>query len=82
MKIEATNCCEIFNVVFVIQLHNVDFKTEAENDLTEDSGDGAKAITKCPIPIQKETPTGLVDTICKNDVPAGHAGMCRLVCLA
>lgn len=55
------------------------FKTAADDDLTEDSGDGAKAITKCPIPIQKETPTGLVDTICKNDVPLNHAGMCRLV---
>lgn len=52
-----------------------------DDDSTEDSGDGAKAITKCPIPIQKETPTGLVDTICKNDVPVNHAGMCRLVSL-
>ncbi|XP_065358387.1 E3 ubiquitin-protein ligase lubel isoform X2 [Calliphora vicina] len=31
----------------------------------------------CPIPIQKETPTGLVDTICNGEVPEKHAGMCR-----
>ncbi|XP_037828634.1 E3 ubiquitin-protein ligase lubel isoform X9 [Lucilia sericata] len=31
----------------------------------------------CPIPIQKETPTGLVDTRCNGDVPEKHAGMCR-----
>lgn len=58
-------------------MHNVEFKTAPDDDQTEDSADGAKAITKCPIPIQKETPTGLVDTICKNDVPVNHAGMCR-----
>lgn len=60
------------------------FKTAPDDDLNEDSsGDGAKAILtmKCPVPIQKETPTGLVDTICKNDVPVDHAGMCRLVLL-
>ncbi|XP_073822708.1 linear Ubiquitin E3 ligase isoform X6 [Musca autumnalis] len=31
----------------------------------------------CPIPIQKETPNGLVDTKCNSDVPDQHAGMCR-----
>lgn len=39
--------------------------------------EGAKAMMKCPIPIQKETPTGLVDTICKDDVEKNHAGLCR-----
>lgn len=59
------------------------FKTTPDDDSNEDSGDGAKSILtmKCPVPIQKETPTGLVDTICKNDVPVDHAGMCRLVLL-
>lgn len=33
----------------------------------------------CSIAIQKETPTGLVDTRCNGDVPDKHAGMCRLV---
>ena len=33
----------------------------------------------CSIAIQKETPTGLVDTRCNADVPDKHAGMCRLV---
>ena len=31
----------------------------------------------CPIPLQRETPKGLVDTVCNNDVPQKHAGMCR-----
>ncbi|KAG4079394.1 hypothetical protein HA402_008086 [Bradysia odoriphaga] len=61
----------------LLRLNKVEYKTAPDDALTEDSGDGAKAIAKCPVPIQKETPTGLVDTICKNDVPAEHAGMCR-----
>lgn len=32
---------------------------------------------RCPMPIQKETPGGLVDTRCNNDVPDHHAGLCR-----
>lgn len=31
----------------------------------------------CPIPIQKETPSGLVDTLCKSDIEENSAGLCR-----
>ncbi|CAH0557576.1 unnamed protein product [Brassicogethes aeneus] len=41
---------------------------------TEISGDETK---KCPIPLQKETPSGLVDTICNGDVEKAQAGLCR-----
>ncbi|XP_055908751.1 E3 ubiquitin-protein ligase lubel isoform X2 [Eupeodes corollae] len=33
--------------------------------------------SKCPIPLQKETPKGLVDTVCNTDVQKDHAGLCR-----
>lgn len=41
------------------------------------STDGAKPLNRCPIPLQKETPAGLVDTICNGDVPDNQAGLCR-----
>lgn len=61
-------------------MHNVPFNNKpSDASVVGDDQEGAKAVLKCPIPIQKETPTGLVDTICKNDVPNNHAGLCRLV---
>nr|XP_023015110.1 titin isoform X1 [Leptinotarsa decemlineata] len=53
--------------------HNVTFDTEVAN-----KGDNPTAILKCLVPLQKETPSGLVDTICNNEVNAGQAGLCRL----
>ncbi|XP_055850682.1 E3 ubiquitin-protein ligase lubel-like [Episyrphus balteatus] len=38
---------------------------------------GSKSSSKCPIPLQKETPKGLVDTVCNSDVQNDHAGLCR-----
>lgn len=40
-------------------------------------GDGAKVT--CPMPIQKETPAGLIDTVCNGDIADHQAGLCRLV---
>lgn len=34
-------------------------------------------IVKCPVSLQKETPAGLLDTVCSNEVLPGHAGLCR-----
>nr|XP_013098715.1 unnamed protein product [Stomoxys calcitrans] len=51
-------------------------ETNDENEPST-SGSAQKLPALCPIPIQKETPNGLVDTKCKNDVPEKHAGMCR-----
>ncbi|XP_026829465.1 titin homolog isoform X1 [Ooceraea biroi] len=33
---------------------------------------------KCKVQLQKETPTGVVDTVCNSDVVEGHAGLCRI----
>lgn len=32
---------------------------------------------KCKVQLQKETPTGVIDTICNVDVIENHAGLCR-----
>lgn len=32
---------------------------------------------KCKVQLQKETPTGVVDTVCNSDVIDDHAGLCR-----
>lgn len=48
----------------------------------EDYGEAsarARARKLCPMPIQKETPTGLVDTVCNGDVNNNSAGLCRSV---
>lgn len=31
----------------------------------------------CPVPLQKEAPKGLVDTVCNGEVSDNHAGLCR-----
>jgi E3 ubiquitin-protein ligase RNF31 len=56
---------------FHYQINNVSFDTEPS------TSDGAKAFVKCPVQLQKETPTGLVDAVCSNEVQEGHAGLCR-----
>ncbi|KAK0164218.1 hypothetical protein PV328_002871 [Microctonus aethiopoides] len=33
---------------------------------------------KCKVQLQKETPTGVIDTICNVDVIENHAGLCRV----
>ncbi|KAJ8672719.1 hypothetical protein QAD02_003979 [Eretmocerus hayati] len=32
---------------------------------------------RCRVQLQKETPAGVIDATCNNDVPDGHAGLCR-----
>ncbi|XP_056631502.1 E3 ubiquitin-protein ligase lubel isoform X3 [Diorhabda sublineata] len=40
--------------------------------------DGSSAsIAKCLVPLQKETPAGLIDSICNNEVHTGESGLCR-----
>lgn len=62
-----------FNLHFP-QINSIDFDTEAPPPSNEG---GAKAIVKCLVQLQKETPSGLVDAVCNNEVPDGHAGLCR-----
>lgn len=60
-----------------MQLQNIRFDTEPNDALIPQEHSGARASKKCLIPLQKETPTGLVDTICSSDVEIGHAGLCK-----
>uniref|UniRef100_T1PN93 IBR domain protein n=1 Tax=Musca domestica TaxID=7370 RepID=T1PN93_MUSDO len=64
-----------------ILLKNNGVSFEVDPIETQDDGNvpgsSQKQAPLCPIPIQKETPNGLVDTKCNSDVPDKHAGMCR-----
>ncbi|XP_063229781.1 LOW QUALITY PROTEIN: E3 ubiquitin-protein ligase lubel [Bacillus rossius redtenbacheri] len=57
----------------LLREHNVAFDTELPDTIKE-AGVGLK----CLVQLQKETPAGLVDDICKNEVQEGHAGLCRV----
>ncbi|KAL4712904.1 hypothetical protein ACJJTC_011974, partial [Scirpophaga incertulas] len=52
----------------LLQMNDVPFETEAPEGSTN----------RCPIQLQRETPTGLVDGVCGNEVPPNHAGLCKL----
>lgn len=60
-------------------MNNVHFNTEPMDGALPSDSDGAKAKLICPMPIQKETPNGLVDTICNGDIAEHQAGLCRQV---
>ena len=52
----------------------------AEGGMVEGSASsGKKGNNKCRVQLQKETPVGLVDDICGNEVENGHAGLCRFI---
>lgn len=50
-------------------MNNVAYETEAV-----DSNNN-----RCPIQLQRETPTGLVDTTCGSEVQPKQAGLCKYV---
>ncbi|XP_072395031.1 uncharacterized protein LUBEL isoform X2 [Diabrotica undecimpunctata] len=54
-----------------------DNKVEYRLDVNQGAEDNASAVLKCLIPLQKETPTGLLDTVCNNEVTPGQSGLCR-----
>ncbi|KAF5269138.1 hypothetical protein FQR65_LT02438 [Abscondita terminalis] len=58
----------------LLQEHQIPFDTEAAHEKEEN----AAAILKCLVPLQKETPAGLVDSMCNNEVTPGQAGLCRI----
>ncbi|EDX04009.1 GD22543 [Drosophila simulans] len=63
---------------FLLKEQKVKFDTEPMQIKDESSSSSkARAQARCPIPLQKETPQGLVDTVCNTEVPDKHAGMCR-----
>ncbi|XP_053606960.1 E3 ubiquitin-protein ligase lubel isoform X2 [Plodia interpunctella] len=51
----------------LLQMNNVPYETESPEGCTK----------RCPIQLQRETPTGLVDGICGSEVPPKHAGLCK-----
>lgn len=57
------------------QEHKISFDT----DLPTDKEENASSILRCLIPLQRETPNGIVDTVCNNDVSPGQAGLCRYI---
>uniref|UniRef100_A0A182SBZ0 RING-type domain-containing protein n=1 Tax=Anopheles maculatus TaxID=74869 RepID=A0A182SBZ0_9DIPT len=61
----------------LLLMNNVSFDTEPSEQMKQELTNGEGAIMKCPIPLQKETPAGLMDMICSADVPDKHAGLCR-----
>uniref|UniRef100_A0A182W7Q0 Uncharacterized protein n=1 Tax=Anopheles minimus TaxID=112268 RepID=A0A182W7Q0_9DIPT len=61
----------------LLLMNNVPFDTEPSEQMKQELTNGEGAIMKCPIPLQKETPAGLMDMICSADVPENHAGLCR-----
>lgn len=61
------------NQVGILQDHKIKFDTDLPNDKEEN----AKAVVKCQVLLQKETPAGLIDSVCNNDVSPGQAGLCR-----
>ena len=49
--------------------HGIPFLTEPQ--------DQTEGLKRCAVQLQKETPLGLIDDICGNDVEKGLAGLCR-----
>ncbi|XP_018564657.1 uncharacterized protein LOC108906015 isoform X2 [Anoplophora glabripennis] len=58
----------------LLEDHKIPFDTETVGDKEEN----ASAVVKCLIPLQRETPNGLIDTVCSNEVNPGQAGLCRM----
>ncbi|XP_041779952.1 E3 ubiquitin-protein ligase lubel isoform X5 [Anopheles merus] len=61
----------------LLLMNNVSFDTEPSEQMKQELANGESTSMKCPIPLQKETPAGLMDMICSADVPEKHAGLCR-----
>ncbi|XP_064212932.1 E3 ubiquitin-protein ligase lubel isoform X3 [Tribolium castaneum] len=58
----------------LLKEHKIPFDT----DIPADKEENAAAAAKCFVPLQRETPNGLIDTVCNNEVSPGQAGLCRL----
>ncbi|CAH2231771.1 jg7184 [Pararge aegeria aegeria] len=51
----------------LLQMNNITYETKAAEGSTG----------RCPIQLQRETPTGLLDTICGSEVQQNQAGLCK-----
>lgn len=58
-------------------MHNVPYNIEPDAMYGSNSDEGNTVRKLCSIPIQKETPSGLVDTVCNGDIEENSAGLCR-----
>lgn len=52
-----------------VQEHEIEFETEPAEEASDRK--------KCIVQLQKDTPVGLMDDICGNDIEPGLAGLCR-----
>lgn len=60
----------------LLKINKIQFETDSLFKTLDE--DNVNVIhTKCPIPIQKETPDGFVDTVCNSSIEQNHAGLCR-----
>ncbi|XP_069698159.1 uncharacterized protein LUBEL isoform X1 [Periplaneta americana] len=63
----------------LLKEHNIKYDTELSHRRTPVPRENGEApALKCIVQLQKETPAGLVDTVCNQDVAEGQAGLCRL----
>lgn len=61
-----------------MQIHNVSYNTEPFDSFQSGyTVSGSLNRKLCPMPIQKETPAGLIDTVCNGDIEENHAGLCK-----
>lgn len=60
-------------------MHNVPYNTDPLDFGVQqiDSEENTPLKKLCPMPIQKETPSGLIDTVCNGDIEENSAGLCR-----
>lgn len=66
----------------IFQMNNIKFDTEPLEGLINDNVEVERMTRSrrlCPMPIQKETPSGLTDTVCKEDIEENQAGLCKYV---
>ncbi|KAG5896884.1 hypothetical protein JTB14_033523 [Gonioctena quinquepunctata] len=56
----------------LLRENNIPFDTEIAS-----RGESSSGVQKCLIPLQKETPAGLIDSVCNNEVSPGQASLCR-----
>nr|CAD7201298.1 unnamed protein product [Timema douglasi] len=60
----------------LLQDNEVHFDTELPKNLKAQQEAGE--VIKCLVQLQKETPAGLIDDVCKSETMDGHAGLCRM----
>ncbi|KAJ9596170.1 hypothetical protein L9F63_027208, partial [Diploptera punctata] len=59
----------------LLQDHNIGYDTELPPKLKTQQENGEAL--KCLVQLQRETPAGLIDTVCNGDVADAQAGLCR-----